>query len=236
MHGTQQSARSRALALALVLIPAAASADPTAEDFQTWAAITATGTLGALSSSLQSFRYWMEGQGRFGNDSSSLSQGMVRPGLGYALNSNASLWLGYAYAPTMEPFTTDSFNEQRLWQQFLWSDKASIGNYSSRTRFEERFIGQPDTAYRFRQMFKLAYPLPFAQDFSLVGWDEVFVNLNNTGTVHAGLDQNRLFAGLGYNFDEHIRTELGYMNQYIQKSEAADRISHILSLSLFLNY
>ena len=83
---------------------------------------------------------------------------MVRPGLGYALNENVSLWLGYAYIPTMAPFTNDDFSENRIWQQFLWSDKTSLGTYSLRTRFEERFVGQPDVAYRFRQLAKLSYP------------------------------------------------------------------------------
>jgi hypothetical protein len=213
-----------------------AQADPTVEDFQTWATVTAIGSFEPIAPGLRNFRYWLEGQGRFGNDSSSLSQGMVRPGLGYALNENASLWLGYAFVPTMEPFTTQDFNEHRIWQQFLWTDKTFLGTFTSRSRFEERFINQPDTAYRFRQLFKLSYPLSFAPNFSLVGSDELFINVNTTGTVYSGFEQNRVFAGLGYNFDEHIKAEVGYMNQYIRRVERADRISHILSVNLLLNY
>jgi hypothetical protein len=213
-----------------------AHAAPTLEDFQTWAAITATGSFGIIDPGLRDFRFWLEGQGRFGNDSSSLAQGMVRPGLGYALNENASLWLGYAFVPTMEPFATQDFNEHRIWQQFLWTGKTFLGAFTSRSRFEQRFMNQPDTAYRFRQLFKLSYPLSFAPDFSLVGSDELFVNVNTTGTVYSGFEQNRVFAGLGYNFDEHIKAEIGYMNQYIRRVERADRMTHILSLNLLLNY
>jgi hypothetical protein len=213
-----------------------AYAAPTVEDFQTWATITAIGSFEPIEPGLKNFRYWLEGQGRFGNDSSSLSQGMVRPGLGYAFNENASVWLGYAFVPTMEPFTTEDFNENRIWQQFLWTDKTFLGTFTSRSRFEERFMNQPDTAYRFRQLFKLSYPLAFAPSFSLAGWDEYFVNVNTTGTVHSGFDQNRVFAGIGYNFDEHIKTEIGYMNQYIRRVDRDDRISHILSVNFLLNY
>lgn len=214
-----------------------ANAAPSIEDFQTWVAVTATGSFGILNPEWKNFRFWLEGQGRFGEDSSRFSQGMLRPGLGYALNENASLWLGYAFVPTEAPFTTKNFDENRIWQQFLWTDKTFLGTFSSRTRFEERFINiQPDTAFRFREFLKLSYPLAFAPGFSLVGWEEIFVNLNTTGTIHSGLDQNRVFAGIGYNFDEHIKTEIGYMNQYIEKASQADRISHVLSLSLLLNY
>lgn len=42
----------------------------TTEDFQTWGSITATGSLSVLNPALKNFKYWLEGQGRFGNNSS----------------------------------------------------------------------------------------------------------------------------------------------------------------------
>ena len=62
------------------------------------------------------------------------------------------------------------------------------------------------------------------------------MNVNSTGTIYSGLDQNRVFAGVGYNFNQNIKTELGYMNQYIRKVNQSDRISHALSISLLLSY
>ncbi|MGR9086182.1 MAG: DUF2490 domain-containing protein [Gammaproteobacteria bacterium] len=210
----------------------------TAEDFQTWGNITLTGRLGAVSPELKNFRYWLEGQGRFGDDTSRFSQGMLRSGLGYALNDAASIWLGYAFIPTEEPFSTPPVDEHRIWQQLLWSKAFSSGTITSRSRFEQRFVQRgDDVGWRFRQLFKLSSPLPFAPDFSLVLTDEYFVNLNRTDwNADDGFDQNRLFTGMGYNFNTNIRTEIGYMNQYIRKSEAPDRISHILSVNLYLNY
>lgn len=206
------------------------------QDFQTWTNITANGSFGLLDPNLKDFRFWLEGQGRFGNDSTTLSQGMVRPGLGYSVSKTASVWLGYAFIPTMDPFTANEFNENRIWQQFLWTPQTPLGPLTSRTRFEQRFTTAPDVAYRFRQMFRLAYPLGFASGFMLVGWEEYFVNINSTGTFKSGFDQNRVFVGVGYNVDENIRTEIGYMNQYINKDATDDFISHVLSMSLFLNY
>lgn len=209
----------------------------TTEDFQTWGNITATGSLDILSPSLKSFKYWLEGQGRFGNDTSQFSQGMLRAGLGYKLNEQTSVWLGYAWVPTEEPFTKTPFDEHRIWQQVLWSDKFSFGTLTSRSRLEQRFIPTgSEVGWRFRQMFKVSVPMPFAPDFSLVASDEYFANINKTNYgADDGFDQNRAFGGIGYNFNKNIKTEVGYMNQYIRKT-GPDRMDHILSLNLFLNY
>lgn len=210
----------------------------TVDDFQTWANVTAIGSLSAIDPSLQNFKYWLEGQGRFGNDTSRFSQGMLRTGLGYALNPNTSLWLGYAYIPTELPFTSKHFDEHRIWQQLLWSNKYEFGTLTSRSRFEQRYV-EPgsEVGWRFRQLLKLSIPFSFAPDFSAVLANEYFVNINQTNwRADDGFDQNRVFTGVGYNFDKHIKTEIGYMNQYIRKNASPDRMSHILSVNLYLNY
>jgi hypothetical protein len=228
--------------LVLPLLLSLSLSDPiaakTAEDFQTWGNITAMGSLGFLNPELKSFKYWLEGQGRFGEDTSRFSQGMLRTGLGYALNDNTTVWLGYAFIPTEEPFAAIPVDEHRIWQQLLWSETFSFGTITSRSRFEQRFVQNgEDVGWRFRQLLKLSKPLPFATDFSLVLTDEYFANLNRTDWgADDGFDQNRIFAGVGYNFDKSTRTEIGYMNQYIRKAVGPDRMSHILSVNLYLNY
>ncbi len=225
-----------AVCLCLYASLSVAASPPLHEDFQTWTNITANGSFGLIDPKLQKLRFWLEGQGRFGYDSTTLSQGILRPGLGYSFADNASVWLGYAFIPTMEPFTRNAFNENRIWQQILWTPQTPLGPLTSRTRFEQRFTLNPDVSYRFRQLFRLAYPLSFAPGFMLVGWEELFLNLNSTGGIVAGFDQNRAFAGVGYQFDEHIRTEVGYMNQYIYRDTTDDFVNHVLSISLLLNY
>lgn len=78
--------------------------------------------------------------------------------------------------------------------------------------------------------------MPFAPDFSVVASDEFFANINKTNYgADDGFDQNRAFGGIGYNFNKNIKTELGYMNQYIRKL-GPDQMDHILSVNLYLNY
>ena len=211
------------------------NAKPLAKDFQTWDNLTATGSLGIINPDLKNAKYWLEGQGRFGNNSSQFSQGMVRAGLGYTVMDKVSVWLGYAFIPTEEPFAKKPFDEHRIWQQVLWNDKFADITLTSRSRLEERFMETgSDVGWRFRQMFKASVPM--AYDFSFVLSDEYFANINKTNYgADEGFDQNRAFAGIGYNFDKNIKTEIGYMNQYIRKPNSADRMSDILSVNLYLN-
>lgn len=210
----------------------------TTEDFQTWGTITAIGSLGVLKPDLKNFKYWVEGQGRFGNDTSVFSQGILRTGLGVALNESTSAWLGYAWVPTDKPFTRNAFDENRIWQQLLWSQKYFLATVTSRSRLEQRFIPTgSDVGWRFRQLLKVSAPLTFAPSFSLVASDEYFVNINKTNWgADDGFDQNRAFAGIGFNFDKNTKTEVGYMNQYIRKAVGPDLMDHILSVNLLLNY
>lgn len=201
--------------------------------------MTANGSLGVVDPRLKKLRYWLEGVGRFGNDISDLSQGMIRPGLGYSLSDKTSIWLGYAYVFTDAPFAKRGFDEHRIWQQFLWTQPTKqVGTLTSRSRLEQRFAETgDDVAFRFRQLFKISWPIPFNPSFSLVASDEVFVNISNADWgPRQGLDQNRAFVGAGYNFDKHIKTEIGYMNQYIDRPVNPDRMDHILSVNLLLNY
>jgi len=228
------------LVLGLILSSPIA-AESTVEDFQTWGNLTATGTLSTINPKL---KWWLEGQGRFGNDTSRFSQGIIRPGVGYALNEKTTVWLGYAWIPTNRPFAGNSpFNEHRIWQQLLWANTYSFGTITSRTRMEQRFFdiqGSTDVAHRFRQMFKLSVPMPsVSPNMSFVVLDEIFVNLNDIDTgARAGYNQNRVFAGLAYKFNKVATGEIGYLNQHFNRPDnlRPDQMQHILAVNLFLNY
>ncbi len=230
-----------AVTLSALLSVATTDANTTT-DFQTWGNVTATGSLGSINADWKKYKYWLEGQARFGNETSQFSQGMVRTGLGYTLLDNdmdkLSLWLGYAWIPTEEPFTKNAFDEHRIWQQLLWSGKLSFGSLTSRSRLEQRFLPTGgDVGWRYRQLLKISVPMPFAPVFSLVASDEFFANINDTNWgANDGFDQNRGFVGIGYNFNKNINTEIGYMNQYINRTNLPNLMDHILSVNLYLNY
>lgn len=216
------------------------AAEKVAEDFQTWGMITATGKFSPTSR----VKWWLEGQGRFGKDSSRFSQGIIRPGVGYAVNEKTSVWLGYAWIPTSFPFAGQSpFNEHRIWQQLLWSNPYSFGTITSRSRMEQRFFdiqGSTDVAHRFRQFFKWSIPMTFVSPkVSFILQDEIFVNLNDIDTgARSGFNQNRFFTGIAYKFSQIATGEIGYLNQYFNRpaNPRPDQMQHILAVNLFLNF
>lgn len=224
--------RGAETALACLLLPVPATAVPF-QDFQVWTSITATGSLVRISPGMERFHYWFETQGRFGNDATTLSQGIIRPGLGYALSPHASVWVGYAYVPTMEPFASTDRNEQRVWEQVVWSIGTELGTLNTRSRLEQRFRPPgSDVGWRFREQLKLSWPLPDAPAFSIVVSDEIFINLNRPNWTTEGFNQNRFFVGFAYFSAQHLKTEIGYMNQFENKDGAPNELHHIVALAL----
>lgn len=215
------------------------------EDFQTWGVVYATGSFAPIDQRWNRFRYSMEAQGRFGNNSSRFSQGVVRPALGYALNARHSVWLGGDWLPTSPPFTfRDDFNEYRSWQQWLWSDEFTFGSVISRSRFEQRFFDIPDTedvGYRYRQLLKVSIPLPMiSPDINLILADEIFVNLTHADAtfIRQGFDQNRVIVGFSYRVNRTTVVEIGYLNQYLSRKNTPrpDQMQHILLTTILFDY
>ena len=166
---------------------------------------------------------------------------MIRPGLGYALTDQSTVWLGYARVGNYLP--GEEIQENRIWEQFMWSGATPLGGVTFRSRLEQRWQAKgSETGSRFRQFLKFSTPIPFYPTLNFVVWDEVFVNLYDTDwgpklQSLQGLDQNRGFVGIGYRYSPEIMTEIGYMNQYIQTQPGAnDRLNHVLSVSVFFDF
>lgn len=223
---------------ACVLLPFASTTAgaAVAEDFRLWGNVTAQGNFGFVTPDWTRVRWWMDGQARARESGEKMDQLFIRPGIGYALTDRSTVWIGYAYAITY-PAVGDTIRENRMWQQYTWSGPTILGAFTSRTRLEQRWQDNgDDTGWRFRQSFRFNRPFSFYPAASFVVSDEVFVNMNSTDWgAREGFDQNRVFAGIGYRWHPSILTECGYMNQYIHTANI-DRMNHILSLNLFLDF
>jgi hypothetical protein len=206
-------------------------------DTQSWLNITSIGKTHSQDKILGRIRYWIEGQQRLGDDITRFSQTLLRPGLGYALTENTSIWFGYAWVYTGEPFTSSPFEEDRIWQQLLWIKTNQYFTFTSRTRTEQRFLeNNPKTAYRIRELIKISAPLKNHAKLSFVTSDEVFLHKNNfVGTNSRGFDQNRFFIGCGYKLSPIATTEIGYMNQYIRRFGVPNFLTNIISINFFLS-
>jgi hypothetical protein len=227
------------LVLSFVLVFCFASAKAQSVDSGLWLSGSATGKLPPpLNDAKGSWRLWMDGQSRFGDDFGRFSQGLVRPGVGYVLNNAWSVWAGYAYVRTDQPYARTPSNEQRIWEQVSLQGTAGRTDLSSRTRLEQRFHSAgSDTGWRFREMGKLMHPLGLNGPWLIAVYDEIFVNLNSTNFgAKSGADRNRVFVGPGIHLGRPLRVELGYLNQYTFNNNGPDRVDNLLSISAFWNF
>lgn len=203
-------------------------------DQQLWTNITAVGPLVRQQPAI---RYWLEIQDRVGEDVSQLSQLLIRPGLGYQFLPSSSFWLGYAAIHTSVPFSDPNTFENRIWEQFLWSQHLNSLRLTGRSRLEQRFIENTyHTAWRFRQMFKTNIFIPKHSKYEFVVSDELFFHLNNFNQQNnTGFDQNRLFLGIGYKASNNSNLEIGYLNQLINRFQRDNYSGNYLAVTLLLS-
>jgi len=162
---------------------------------------------------------------------------ILRPALFYKISPKTSAWLGYDTIKN-HPQSQASFQENRLWEQVMHQFEPFSGlTLTVRTRFEQRDReNYSDIAHRLRQMVRATSPSSLHQQLSWVIWDELFINLNQTDWgVMRGTDQNRLFLGANWKFDELSNLEVGYINQYVN-GKTIDRENHILSSTIRFNF
>lgn len=186
---------------------------------------------------LPKWRWWFDGHARFFDDSQGFETSIVRPGVGYRIADNTTVWLGYAWIRNDPP--AGHFDEQRIWQQLTWGKKYSWGRPFLRTRLEQRFDERgSETGWRIRQFVRWTHPLGSDNSrLSVRIWDEVFIDLNDTRWGQdIGLRQNRAFAGLGWTVDTGHTVEFGYLNQHLRRDGARDSSNHILGITFLSNF
>lgn len=216
----------------LLSLPAPTGAE-TITDGRVWWNVTAQERAGTASP----WRWYMEVQGRWRDGTSDFDQLILRPAVAYDLTDRSSLWAGYGYTPGY-PAGGGVFTENRAWQQYLWNGPALGGVAQFRTRVEQRSIEDNDAlAWRLRQFARITKPIAEPAGLALVVWEELFVHVNDTRRTPQGIDQNRLFAGLGMTVMPGARLEVGYVHQAIRGGPGApNRQHHVLLGFLNLTY
>lgn len=207
----------------------------TVDDAGLWFAAFSNGQFESLGDD-SPVRWWFDAHYRLRDDVDGFNQSIIRPGLGYALNDNQVLWAGYAWVRT-SPVLGNDFDEHRFWQQWTATPSIDSWRFLHRSRFEQRWVETgDDVVLRWRQLARAQRILSDCPQWSLVLWDEVFFHLNDTDWgAEGGLDQNRAFVGLGFKRCQHVkgRTEIGYLNQFINRQGGIDGLNHILSINYF---
>ena len=174
-------------------------------------------------------------------------QFLFRPAVTYFIKDNLRANFGYAlvqHYPAKGFSTTRA--EHRPWQQIWWNQKYPGASMLQWIRLEQRFNEkivadekQDGYNYNFRVRYNLAFLLPLTGKEIKTGtpfaaiMNEVFLNFGSNITFNT-FDQNRLFGGVGYQFNPHLSAHLGYLNVYQQESSGNSyMMTHGLRLFLF---
>lgn len=164
-----------------------------------------------------------------------LEQLLIRTGIGYNLSeNNNNVLLGYGfiqsenYIPSTE--TKLAVQEHRIYQQFITKQGFGRFKFQHRYRFEQRFI---EGKFRMRFRYFLGASLALNNNklidntLYLSFYNELFVQPVNQSVF----DRNRLYGGLGYKFNNTIKVEVGYMNQFLSVGQRDQ-----LNIFAYLNF
>jgi len=191
--------------------------------------------------------FWLDAHLRFTDHfTGRLGQSIIRPGYIYYLSDQTRLSAGYAYV-TNYSVTDDlpDVPEHRTWQQIQWYDKRQYFNMMQYVRLEERFRKtlagtelSDDYKFNYRIRYNISFTIPLKgksvepkTPFIFVN-DEVMINFGEE-IVYNYFDQNRFFAGIGYQFTKHLNAQIGYLNVFQQRTSGNEFI-HTDAIRLFV--
>lgn len=197
--------------------------------------------------------YHIEAQFRMDNQLEQNQQNLFRVGTIYYLSDTKNLSVGYALVNTFSSSADDFFKENRLWEQFQvnkkWRDGKNL--MTNRFRLEQRWVEkiglveanvvsmgsdyQNRLRYLNRNLFHLTDLKSTKEELYLVVQNEIFLTLGDNKVNAKVIDQNRFLIGLGLNYNNNIRLELGYLNHFITSSFSNDVMNHTVSISFIQN-
>ncbi len=155
-------------------------------------------------------------------------QSLLRIGLSRKLTNNFIVTLGYDWVETFpygkEPISKQT-TEHRPFEQLILKNVVGRFEISHRYKLEQRLI-ESFSGFIFRNRFRYRFTLivPINKQklsektFYFSAFDEIFINTGKHINVHY-FDQNWGYLGLGYQFNKYAKLAIGYMNQYLPKSD-----------------
>lgn len=182
-------------------------------------------------------------------------QSLSRIGLDLKLTPSVMLTAGYGYIVTFpygdQPIAF-KLHEHRIWEQLVLTQSSGRFFINHRFRLEQRYLEnrldlgnglstQDGYTYRNRVRYRFMVNIPLTSNTMEKGtlfaslYDEPFLQFGpNFGRNY--LDQNRLYAAIGYMFLPNANFQIGYLNQFIVKSDGLNaENNHTFQFSLTYN-
>lgn len=178
------------------------------------------------------------------------SFGIVRTGLIYHFGKEKQFTatFGYAFATFYPPEGKSTFRpEHRPWGQSTYQHQYNSFTFLHRLRYEARYReiivddnlqNEFNFNYRFRYLLQMRYFLKTEKTgkLFLTASDELLFNAGSEIKNSFRLDQNRISAGLGYQY-KNVTFQLAYMNQLIESNvDNTFKMNHNLQLLVFHHF
>jgi hypothetical protein len=198
----------------------------------------------------------LEGQYRYAGSLDPM-QYQIRTALEVRLNDHFSIVpIGYVWTENFlygEQPAKFKNNEHRLWEQVSYKHKLGRFKLDHRLRLEQRFVQvhtrlaegqivedgytnrQNRLRYRFMTKASLARNKEIGAGILFASaYDEVFYSWGKAVTFDEP-DQNRVFAGLGYQVSKPLSVQAGMLYQMLIKANGAQQENNV-GLQIMLNY
>lgn len=171
----------------------------------------------------------------------------IRLGSNFWIQDKMTAAVGYAhtwFSPSNPDWNVWA-NENRIYQQFLFTTGGAKTQVTQRFRNEQRWIQKIENDTRTgttRFVNRIRYLLSFNFNVfknpewpSLVVADEILVHFGND-IIYNPMDQNRFFLGFKQNLNSHLSFDLGYMNVYQQRRSGYQYdMNHTVRLFFYYN-
>lgn len=163
----------------------------------------------------------LEGQWRRSDGITRWQQLLLRPGVNYQIHPRVMLTAGYGFIDTFKygEFPVQArFPEHRIWQQAQIRSNTGKVVWTTRLRFENRFLGVMENGavarYRYENRFRALQRItvPLKGKLFFTAYDEIFVYVKPYVSASA-IDQNRAYVALGWRLKPGWNLETGYMMQ-----------------------
>jgi hypothetical protein len=182
---------------------------------------------------------WFDGHLRFTDDfAERMSQDIIRLAYVYYLSDNVRLSAGHAYITNFSgDDAVPNLHEHRPWQQIQWYEKKKHFLLMQYVRLEERFKEFLDNGevadtrqFNYRVRYNMTFTIPLKSGGIQPKTPLIFLNeevMVNFGKeiVYNYFDQNRFFAGFGYQFTKGLNAQIGYLNVFIQRPSGNEFIN-----------
>lgn len=139
----------------------------------------------------------------------------AKGGVSYSFKTNGWVLMGMGHYDTYQPagdFVKPNITEFRIWQQLVLNNNINRLKLEHRYRIEQRFIS---TGYRNRFRYRINALFPFnsttigKKTLYASAYNEIF--MCNEGPF---FEQNRIFGGLAYQFDDRFTILAGVINRF----------------------